>query len=326
MTSADHLVSGHFTIEPLAEGVYAAVATPRKGVVVNAAIVDLGDRTLVFDTLATLPAARDLRKAAERLTGRAPVVVVNSHWHGDHVYGNQVFLPEATIVATETTRAIMAERIAAGIATERTRIGEQVVTLERQLAEVADDRRHRLALDLAFARERAASLPEQRACLPTETFDGKMVFHGSGRRAELLTYGGGHTRSDAFLYLPDDGLALMGDLAFVRFHPLLAHGDPRVWRRIVERVRLLDLRAVLAGHGPVGTVEDLDSLARYLTTIEDLALSVVENGGRPEQAHTLSMPAPFDTWDAPEIFASNMTFLLDYLEKEKRREGGVPRE
>ncbi len=45
---------------------------------VNAAIVDLGDRTLVFDTLATLQAARDLRAAAERLTGRAPAVVVNS--------------------------------------------------------------------------------------------------------------------------------------------------------------------------------------------------------------------------------------------------------
>ncbi len=61
-----------------AEGVYAALAVPSKDMAVNAAIVDLGDRTLVFDTLATLQAARGLRAAAERLTGRAPAVVVNS--------------------------------------------------------------------------------------------------------------------------------------------------------------------------------------------------------------------------------------------------------
>jgi cyclase len=45
----------------------------------NAGIVDLGDRTLVFDPFLTRAAARELRSAAERLTGRTPALVVPGH-------------------------------------------------------------------------------------------------------------------------------------------------------------------------------------------------------------------------------------------------------
>ncbi len=311
MEQTDLSFSAHFTLVSVADGVYAALATPGGGALGNAAIVDLGDHTLVFDTMATLHAARDLRQAAERLTGRSPTLVVNSHWHGDHVYGNQVFLPEAAIVATATTRAIMDERVAVVIPREFVRVQAQIPDLQRRLAQVTDDeQRHRLNDDLAFARLRATSLPEQRAWLPTATFEDRVVFYGSGRRAELLTYGGGHTRSDAFLYLPDEGLALMGDLLFVHVHPLFIWGDPREWRRIIERVKTLGLRIVVPGHGSVGTVDDLDALAGYLSAIEDVALSVVEGGGTLGQAPRRSMPAPFDSWDAPEVFEANMTFLL----------------
>jgi cyclase len=48
-------------------------------------LVDLGGEILVFDTSWTPAAAREL-------LGLGPVRwVVNSHWHGDHVRGNQVF-------------------------------------------------------------------------------------------------------------------------------------------------------------------------------------------------------------------------------------------
>jgi cyclase len=52
-------------------------------------------------------AAEELRGAAERI---APVtVVLNSHWHADHVGGNVAF-DDVEIVATERTRELMEER------------------------------------------------------------------------------------------------------------------------------------------------------------------------------------------------------------------------
>jgi cyclase len=87
-----------FHLEQVAEGAWAAVAASQFAVG-NAGIVDLGGETLVFDTFFTPAAARGLLEEARRL-GLPPVsVVVNSHWHGDHVRGNQIF-EGVPIVAT----------------------------------------------------------------------------------------------------------------------------------------------------------------------------------------------------------------------------------
>jgi glyoxylase-like metal-dependent hydrolase (beta-lactamase superfamily II) len=82
----------------------------------NSGIVDLGDRTLIFDTTVSPASAADLRRAAEQLTGRPVVGVLNSHWHRDHVLGNAVFAAETEIYATARTQALMGEQTAADIA------------------------------------------------------------------------------------------------------------------------------------------------------------------------------------------------------------------
>ena len=61
--------------------------------------MDLGGSTLVIDTTLTPTAAEDLRADAQHLTGRVPNLVVNTHYHNDHIWGNQVFMPEATNIA-----------------------------------------------------------------------------------------------------------------------------------------------------------------------------------------------------------------------------------
>ena len=64
--------SSYFRLEEVAGGVFAAVVTPGVGAMGNAAIVDLGERTLVFDTFLTTPAARELREIAERSPAARP--------------------------------------------------------------------------------------------------------------------------------------------------------------------------------------------------------------------------------------------------------------
>jgi len=68
----------------------------------NAGIIDLGNSTLIFDTFNTQQAAEDLKVAAEELTGHSVQYVVNSHWHGDHVRGNQAFSSSIIISSTKT--------------------------------------------------------------------------------------------------------------------------------------------------------------------------------------------------------------------------------
>src|SRR5215471_11724553 len=57
--------------------------------VASYAIVD-GVEALVYDTHISLPHARAVRAHLETLGVRTPTVVL-SHWHVDHVAGNEIF-------------------------------------------------------------------------------------------------------------------------------------------------------------------------------------------------------------------------------------------
>lgn len=183
-TARDAVESRYFQLEAVADGVWAAVSTPGAGSMSNAGIVDLGDATLVFDTMLTPQAAEDLRAAAERLTGREGVqYVVNSHFHGDHVEGNAVF-SDALILATGRTRELIAQRTVAEIEeTQRdpAAFAQQLDAEEQRLEEVTDEAKRRQGeLDLADWREYQRALPTLRVPLPTVTFDTtNMALHGA---------------------------------------------------------------------------------------------------------------------------------------------------
>ena len=204
-----------YDLREVAEGAWAAVAAPGGEARANAGIVDLGDETLVFDTFMHRAPAEALRADARRLTGRDPSIVVNSHWHGDHVRGNEIFAG-AEIVATPRTKELVEEQGAAHA--------------------------------------------------PTATFDGERDLG----RARLLTYGGGHTESDAFLHLPEDAVAFVADLVVIDTHPWVGHGDVASWLGILARLEELELDVLVPGHGPVGVGDDVALMRAYLEQIRRL--------------------------------------------------------
>ena len=136
---------------------------------------------------------------------------------------------------------------------------------------------------------------EQR--LPDDLFDERTSFE----RAELVTYGGGHTASDAFLYLPDARVLFAADLVVVRSHPWVGHGDVSSWRGILERMQELDFEVLVPGHGPVGGREDVDAMLGYL---DDLAAAAER---RNEDA---PMPERYRDWDFADGWRRNLAALV----------------
>lgn len=310
--------SPFFTLQRIAEGVYAAICREGAGAMANAAIVDLGDATLVFDTMLTHTAGADLRRAAEELTGRPVTYVVNSHWHGDHVLGNQAFAG-ATIIATDQTRALMAEHVVI-----KDRVGHRA-GLEEHTRHLADqieqerDPRKRLGMDQD--REdflHALDLIDTtEVVLPHVTVADRLVLHGSRRSAELLTYGGGHTLSDLFLYLPTEGIALLGDLAPVKTHPWLGHGSPAALLTIVDRLLMLDLKTYVAGHGLPGAPADMQAVSAYVTELQATVSRLAAEGATKADLGALPIPDLARDWGAAHVFSWNVQFLWSELTKER---------
>ena len=186
--------------------------------------------------------------------------------------------------------------------------------LEDQIAgEEEPDKRSKLELLATYSRGVNRSLEGLKLRLPDHTFDRRMAVYGTARAVEIVTFGGGHTESDAILFLPDEGIGFMGDLLFVGCHPYLADGDPDEWLRSLEQVATLDLKTLVPGHGPVGTPGDLELINRYITDTMALAEAVVENGETVENAVHQKVPRAYNQWRFSNFFATNMRFLYRRL-------------
>jgi glyoxylase-like metal-dependent hydrolase (beta-lactamase superfamily II) len=287
--------SPYFNVQKVAEGAYAAISVSGTGTLGNAGIVDLGDAALIFDTFLTLQAARDLHSAAQQLVGKPVKYVVNSHYNADHVNGNQVFV-DALVISTEGTRDLMATRGAANLAEMRAH-PEYVEEIAKQLAETQDERlRRSLEIDLGDIQALQTCLAELQLRLPSVLFDHRLVIHGSDRHVELLTLGGGHTDSDAFMVVPDAKIAFLGDLFFNEAHPSLWTESPNGWIAILEQIRLMDLASVVPGHGPVGTLGEVAVLQHYWEEMCTLADALAASGTSAEDIAKITIPKRYADW------------------------------
>ncbi len=279
----------------------------------NAGIVDLGDRALVFDTFANHLAAEDLKRAAVAVTGKPVDFVVNSHPHRDHVKGNQVF-PDATIAATRTTCEVMTQNWKAR--TERVR-QEGLDPLRKAIEEEFDAWAETPATTgadrILWKGYREAILEGIEAYslrLPTVTFESALRFHGSKRTADALTFGGGHSASDALLFVPDAEAAFLGDLLFIGVQPFLADGDPDAYLGILDKIEALDAKTLVPGHGPVGTSKDLQLMRDYVVALQRLADRARASKRDPKEVARDPVPAPFRAMAWKAFWPENVEFMI----------------
>lgn len=276
----------HFSLHEVATGVWAAEADLMGASVGNAAIIDLGGKTVIFDTFMTSVAARELRTTAEHLTGSGAFLAVNSHWHSDHSGGNQEFA-EAPIVATPRTMELIIENAPDDLDAWEAEVDGAIAELDRAASDGDENARRRLA-GLGHIKE---SIPGFKLTLPDLLVDGRLVVEGE-RRLVLETRGAGHTDSDLFAWLPDEKVVATGDLCWNGIHPRLRDGHPEPWADYVAALLELEPTTVVPGHGPPGDRGALEPLPDYFRAVAGM-VSEVRAGADPED---LAPPAASTGW------------------------------
>jgi cyclase len=315
--------SKHFRLQQLAEGVYAAIHIEGGAAIGNAGIVDLGDQTLVFDTFIAPQAAEDLRTAAETLTDRPVDFVIDSHWHNDHIWGNQVFDSSTEIIATEETRRMFIATRGHGAYDAFMAEAEANLEATRAQFEAAVDegQRRQLSLWLDYHQAVVDAKPILQIRAPNLTFSQRLTFHGTERTAEVIDFAGCHTESDAVLHLPQEGIVFMSDLLFCGHQPYLGGGNPDRVLHSLEAVLDLAPKLLVPGHGPVGTVESLLAMEQYVRTLDGLARKMVEDGEAEETIEAMAIPEPYDDWLFAAFFPGNMQYLYQRHLREREAVG-----
>jgi cyclase len=304
------LENQHFRVERLADGLFTVLNTLEGGAMSNAGIVDLGDETLVFDALLTRAAATELRAAAEELTGRAPRYVVNSHAHGDHVWGNGVFLPEASILSSRATAAMMTAEDRVSI--DREDLVTELAKLEKLHQEATDEAvRLSIAADLHSRRWLLEELPLL-VVPPTVTFEDRVWIRGTKRSVSVDVVAKAHTAGDAYLRCPEEGVVFLGDLGFFADFPsyIAPQGDAVAWSSILRDFESLDVEQFVPGHGPIGDAGDLRTQRAFLDAVVDVAGKVTKAGGTVEDAVERMRRTDYSRWATLPLFVSSLQSAL----------------
>jgi glyoxylase-like metal-dependent hydrolase (beta-lactamase superfamily II) len=244
-----------FELKPVADGVYAAIAKPATKVNCNGAVILLDDGVLVVDTFSKPSAARALMEQIKSVTPKPVKYVVDTHFHWDHYYGNEVYLGAwpagVEIISSEATRQNIEQRGIPRVKREILEVPKEIETLKADLAKAADATKKAVIQEnLRQTEAYLAELKAMRVTLPTLTFDRSLILYRQSRTVEILYLGKGHTDGDAVVYLPKEKVIITGD-ALHGWTPYMGDSYPYDWIRMLEATEKLDFDYIIGGHGGV---------------------------------------------------------------------------
>ncbi len=270
----------------------------------NAGIVDFGDFTLVWDSMASEFAAADLRRAAEKLTCKPVSILVNSHHHMDHIRGNQVFFG-SQIVSSVMTRDLLQERIRRF----QREVNDFPALLEKTQAKLAleTEKIKRKILE-AQIRELQSELEIVKSLIPTFptlTFETKLELHGSKRSAKILEFAG-HTRSDSVLVI-DDEILFAGDLILEKHLGFMGHGNPEIWLETLTKLEGLKFKTIMPGHGKPSDRHLISNMRIYIDQMLELGKTIKSQ----DELERVEIPESWQEWGLLEGFKYNLEFLFE---------------
>ncbi|MBK1836810.1 quinoprotein relay system zinc metallohydrolase 2 [Azospirillum sp. YIM B02556] len=247
------------------QGTIAEPAADNRGDTANMGFIVGDDGVAVVDSGGTPELGRRLREAIAARTGKRPVIVINTHMHPDHVFGNAAFA-DVPIAGHATLRDALAAR--------------------------QDVYRQRLTEELGA--EAAGGIAPVRVDRPVA----EEVRIDLGNRIIVLTaHPTAHTNNDLTVFDRKTGTLFAGDLLFIDHLPVV-DGNALGWLRVIDGLERMPAMRAVPGHGPavVDWPSALDAERRYLTVLVDGVRRVLKAGGGIQDAVARVAEGEQDRW------------------------------
>lgn len=204
--------------------------------------VVLGDAAvLVVDTRSTHAQGREILADLRMLTHDPVTVVVDTHGHFDHTFGNHVFRP-APIWGHAACPPFMARTAEQ----RRARIAKEQPSIAADLAEVVVDP-------------------------PDQVFEESTTVEVGGRPVELRFLGRGHTDHDIVVSVPGADVVFAGDLVEGGAVPFFNDAYPLDWPSTADALANLVSGVIVPGHGDHAGRIFADEQASAIRAVAELA-------------------------------------------------------
>jgi cyclase len=266
--TGDGLYGNTYTLTDHGHGVHTLTWNQKPGTfaIGNATFIIGDDDVIVVDSGFSRATGQAILEGLRKITAKPVAFIVNTHWHADHIFGNQVFrsaFPSARFIAHPATR----EGVITGESDYRD------ANRPKTLARID-------ALRAIAARSDAENQELQRAemqieawqgdyVLPDLLVDSKLTIVQGKRQVHVMHLGEANTKGDLVVHLPAERIAISGDMAITPMQFAFL-SSPRKWIATLDRLAAIDPAVIVPGHGPVQTDR------RYIADLQAMLRSVVE--------------------------------------------------
>lgn len=159
---------------------------------------------------------------------------------------------------------------------------------------------------------RMESLRMIKANQPLETFDDEIRFDVGGYHFHL-THFGGHKPDSIVAWLPEQKVLFPADLIFTGRYPWIQGGDIPTWIEALGKLPGYGADVILAGHGTLCGIEEIQLLRSYLESTWKRTREHVLAGhdlteilADPEYMHPTG-------WDREQLYQKNIEIMYDLL-------------
>ncbi len=243
---AQDFSSARITTVPVADGLYMLMGQGG-----NIGVSTGTDGVLLIDDQYA-PMNEKIVAAISALTEQPVKMVLNTHWHGDHTGGNELFAGAgALIVAHDNVRKRM----------------------------------NAAHFSKFFQSESPPSPP---AALPVVTFSSAVTLHLNGMTIQVRHVPPAHTDGDSIIWFPDANVVHLGDTFFNELYPFIDVDSGGSMRGMIAAIdnalpRIDTATKIMPGHGPLA---DKGALIRYrnmLSTVADRVDALIADGQSQQQ-------------------------------------------
>ena len=192
-----------FEFHPIKDDIYLAVETGNLAIWCNAVVIVNDNDVLLVESHVSPAAAWALLRELKQITDKPVRHVVNTHFHFDHLHGNQIYGGDVEIIGHEFTRRMVLAGSSNRGRTYDYFVGDmpgQVEELEAELAAAEDpDRMAEIEQELSILRNARLALDAVVPTPPNLTLTDRMTLYRGGREIQLMFLGRGHTGGGTWL-------------------------------------------------------------------------------------------------------------------------------